>query len=503
MRLAFAFMVEGESMSTSTAQWIEVDKDGLAAQLERRGKSFVLLELYQNGVDENTSVITMDVERSQRRGHHVVRVVDDSPDGFADLKHAWTMFAKSPKAANPEKRGRYDVGEKLVLALCREAEIASTTGTVLFDDRGRHHRPRRKRQIGTSVTAEVRMTIEEAAEALETIRRVIPPKDVRFVVNGEVIGHREPLASFEATLPTEYADEDGLLHRTARKTIVNVFEPLEGEEPSVYELGIPVVSTGDDKWHYDVMQRVPLGLDRDNVPPALLRSLRVFAANALHGRLSEDDAAASWAREAAGDTRVDPNAFERLQTLRWGEKRVMQDPSDPEANLIAASKGFTVIPAGGLSRFEHANNRRLMSSKPAGQVTPSPKPYSPDGDPLDTIEESKWTPGMRRCVAYAKAIAPHLIGRQVDVVIGLGEVGWNVNATFGPGAELMLNLRCLGHRWFDSDRKTWDKLLIHEFAHETVHSHLSEDFYKECCNLGSKLVTLALEKPVVLHVHSD
>lgn len=489
-------------MSSKHEHWIEVDKEGLAAQLERRGKSFVLLELYQNAVDEDTSVVTMEVFRSPTRGYHTVCVVDNSPDGFSDLRHAWTMFAKSPKAKNPEKRGRFDVGEKLVLALCREASIASTTGTVIFDDEGRHHYPRRKREIGTEVRVDVRMTIAEAEEALRVVRQVLVPKGVRFVLNGEVIPHREPRAIFRAPLQTEYADDDGRLHRTSRQTEVYVYEPLEGEQAGIYEMGVPIVETGD-RWHYDVQQRVPLGIDRDNVPPSYLKTLRVNAVNTLDRLLTKNDAAASWAREAAGDTRVTPRAFERLQTLRWGEKRVSQDPSDTEANLIAASKGYTVVPAGALSRDEHAVNKALKAnedtawaaSKPAGQVTPSPKPYAPDGAPLPIVAPCDYTPGMKRVIAYAKRIAPPLIGRNIDVVIACGPIGWNVNATFGPGAELTLNLRCLGHSWFDADRQTWDRLLIHELAHENVAGHLTDDFHRECCRLAARLVTFALEHP--------
>jgi len=57
------------------------------------------------------------------------------------------------------------------------------------------------------------------------------------------------------------ANEDGFLRRVNRETTIRVFAVLPGESATLYELGIPVVVTGD-KWHYDIGQKVPLTLDR-------------------------------------------------------------------------------------------------------------------------------------------------------------------------------------------------------------------------------------------------
>jgi len=49
-------------------------------------------------------------------------------------------------------------------------------------------------------------------------------------------------------------------------------------------MGIPVVETGD-RWHYDIGQKVPLTLDRENVPPGFLRQVRVAVFNRMHAQL--------------------------------------------------------------------------------------------------------------------------------------------------------------------------------------------------------------------------
>ena len=78
------------------------------------------------------------------------------------------------------------------------------------------------------------------------------------------------MTTFETVLPTVLADDEGVLRKTTRKTLVSVYEPLDSETPTLYEMGIPVVETGD-RYHVDIGQKVPLNMDRDNVTPAYLR----------------------------------------------------------------------------------------------------------------------------------------------------------------------------------------------------------------------------------------
>ncbi len=67
------------------------------------------------------------------QGFADLTVEDDAPEGFTDLTHAYTLFAPSTKRANPEQRGQFNLGEKLVLAVCEQASICTTKGTVVFD----------------------------------------------------------------------------------------------------------------------------------------------------------------------------------------------------------------------------------------------------------------------------------------------------------------------------------------------------------------------------------
>ena len=86
--------------------WFEVDKQGLAKILQRKGKQFALFELIQNCWDEpGVNRVSASLEYQGRNKTRLV-VEDDAPEGFKDLSHAFTLFAESAKKANPRQRGR-------------------------------------------------------------------------------------------------------------------------------------------------------------------------------------------------------------------------------------------------------------------------------------------------------------------------------------------------------------------------------------------------------------
>jgi hypothetical protein len=476
-------------------QWFDVDKQGLARILARKGKEFVLFELVQNGWDEETTHVNVTLARIP--GTRQVRLVveDDNPDGFADLSHAFTLFAESSKKSSATKRGRFNLGEKLVLALCDEAEIVSTRGTIRFDSAGRHA-TRAKRDRGSIFTGVLRMTNEDIELCQRSIQSLLPPGGIQTVFNGQSIAPRVPLATATATLATEIADDEGLLRRTQRKTQVEIHEALPGEVPSLYEMGIPVVATGD-KFHLNVLQKIPLNLDRDNVPPAYLARVRAVAVEHMYEHLTSEDANAPWVRDAVqrhGDE-MGHETVERLTALRFGTKRVIFDPTDPEANSLAMAQGFTVVYGSQLSKPEWDAVKRVGAMRPAGQVTPSPKPFSPDGEPLKLLSEEKWTPEMRGVVAMSKRLGQKLLGVSISVAIA-NDITWPFSGAYGDG-RLTMNLGRLGHRWFGGPLADINRFLIHEFGHHFSMNHMSSDYHDALCRLGGQMAALALEEPEV------
>jgi hypothetical protein len=477
-------------------QWFDVSKSGLGKQAEEHGKGRLVGELIQNALDE-AGVTRIDVSLALVPGRPFadLTVEDDSPEGFRDLAHAYTLFAESYKRSNPEQRGQYNFGEKLVLAVCESATISTTKGTVVFDpEEGRIEKPRQKRERGSVFQGRIRMTREEYPEALDYLRSLLLPDGIAVTLNGDRLRPRTPLHSFQASLETPVADQDGVMRLRVRKTTVSIYEVLGGETPSLYEMGLPIVETGD-KWHLSVAQKVPLNRDRNNVRPSYLRAVRTLVLNEMHDRLTEEDANQTWVRQASSDPNCSGEAIKQVLDLRFGEKRAAYDPTDPEANKTWVSKGGTLVYGSMLNKDEWKKAKDAEAIQPAGKLCPSPKPYSqdPNADPVTIIPPEKWTDGMRNIVAYAEFLGRELMG--VQVTVSIVHTTNNFAACYCPG-RLDFNLLRLGHKWFEQGAaERVDELLIHEFGHQYSRDHLSEDYHEALCRLGARLKKLALEKP--------
>lgn len=398
-------------------------------------------------------------------------------------------------------RGRFNLGEKLVIAACEEATIATTTGTVTFDPSGRLHHPRRKRPAGTRFEGILAMTRSELAQMMDAARQLIPPDGVITTLNGEPITQPLLERQLQVALPTETADAEGYLRPTRRKTTVALYRPAAGETAMLHELGIPVVELpGGDAWHVDVRQKVPLNTDRDNVTPAFLRELRVAVLNATADLVRGDASADRWVGDALADSRVSPEAVRRILQERFGEKAVVADPSDREAENIAKAKGYTVIPPRAFNREQWRQIRAADAVRPAGQVTPSPKPFSPDGSPLAIVDPAEYDAATARTITWLTSLAGRLTQRAVTVQV-TDDRGWGFDAAYGSG-QLTLNRGRLGRRWFrDLCTEEQLSLLVHELSHETrppirgSRNHLAEDFHEAACRLAGRLTRLALSEP--------
>lgn len=465
--------------------WFEIDKAGLAKILERKGKEFAIFELIQNAWDEDgVTNVQVTLVPDSANGYAQLTVSDNSPNGFADIAHAYTLFAESKKKSNPEKRGRFNLGEKLVLALAKEARITTTTGTVIFNADGRR-RSSETSAAGSKIYMVIRMKRDEIDKAVTACQRLVQPSLVTTTINGVPLTSTPMMKTFFAPLTTEVSDGEGHLVRVTRSSNVEVFRASSTRPAAIYEMGIPVCEI-DGKYIFNVGQKVPLTMDRENVLPSFAKQLAVAAVNNMQDVLDSDDANTSWATEAATSPDIDPQALNVVMTQKFGEKRVIYDPSDPEANSRAAAEGFTVITGGQLSKAAWDNVRTHGAALPAGQVTPSPKPYSPDGKDLTLVKEL--TDGMVDVQAYAVKFARVILGKSIGVVFA-AEATWPYAATYGPSGTLVLNVGRLGKAWFDrkNNQQEIDDLLIHEFGHEYSGNHLSEDYYSALTKIGSKL----------------
>lgn len=486
--------------------WFAVDKEGLSKLLDRRGRATVILELIQNAWDA-PGVKSVSVSLKAVNGTTAELLVkDDSPEGFVHLEHAFTLFAESAKKTDPTLRGRFNLGEKLVLSICKSASIVSRRGTVAFGEDGSRRVTHNSAaqmtanpKIGTTFHAMIAMTRADIDDAESRVRTLLAPVPTTF--NGIAIEPRDSVGQTEATLTTESADAEGILRRTARKTVVSIYAVQPGETAMLYELGIPVCETGD-QWHVNIGQRVPLNMERDGVTPAYLRDVRaaVLEIATEERLLTADMSAASWVDDGMSSPKFDPFNSTAIVRARFGDKAVSYDPSDIEANKRAAAAGYTVVHGGSFSREAWSAIREGGGMQAAGKVTPSPKPYSPDGTPLVDYPLESWTPGMHAVVAFYKDMAHAVLGRAIGVRI-VNDVKWKFSATYGPSGMLVLNVGVLGSAWFNlpaTDPVEMLDLGIHEFGHEHESDHLSENYYNALTKIGAKTAVWLASDPRVL-----
>jgi hypothetical protein len=473
--------------------WFDVDKEGLAKVVRRRGYILIGRELSANGLDAGAKRIDFEVSPVPGVPKVTIRCTDDSPDGFKNLKHAYTLYAESEKKADPTARGRFNLGEKLVLALAEEARITSTKGSVLFNAQGRRENDERQEK-GTTFSGVFRMTRADMDELIADLKLMIPPDTCEVTVNGEALPHRRPLHLFSATLPTEIADEEGYLKRSERKTLVQVYD-RRGDASLLYELGIPVVEI-DLPWDVDISQKIPLNADRDNVTPVTHKAICVAVVNAMHKFLKPEDATVTGVQEALADKRIEVEAVHTILTHQHGDKRVVLDPRKPESNARAFQQGFTVIRGSAYSKDQWEQIRRANAAPAAPVLFPTKSPYSddPNAEVAETIPEEKWTAGMKNIAEYATELAWKTIKKSIHVRFE-NRFGAIDAANYNPVGALCFNIARLGYRWFDQGpTETVDELLIHEFAHQFGH-HLTAEFDDGMARIGAKMKAIALREP--------
>ena len=463
---------------------LEIDVKGYRQTLSNKGKPRILVEALANALDTEATVIT--VSFKQEKGRAELFVKDNDPDGFANLRDSYTLFAPSTRRDDYEKSGRFGQGDKEVVAICVDGgslHLVSTKGTIHFNSEGRIERSDEKTSTGTELTASLKLNRFEADEFVELVTSLIVPEAIIFKFNNEVLPHRKPVKVVRETLDTVTTDEEGNLKETRRQTSVELYEPQSGETVYIYELGIPVVEH-DGRFHVNIKQKVPLNSARDNVRPAYLRKLRELVLNSTHEFLSVEDMQSSWVRQVLPT--ASPEALRAHKDTVYGRDAVTADPFNPEANKRALDDGRTLIPGRAYDKVTWARLNSEGITQPSGQVFPTGIPTSPDGVP--PIEVGDWTPAMHALAAYTRQIGEFLLGFEPRVeYLNKAIAGPHAIAMWG-NQEITFNLRFLGKRWPEqATQEQVDELLIHEFAHHIESDHLTDRYNATLCKFGARL----------------
>ncbi|MGA7638026.1 MAG: hypothetical protein WA274_02305 [Candidatus Acidiferrales bacterium] len=482
-----------DQMSTTQRGWFEVDKEGLQQTMGRKSKSFALFELLQNAFDEEGCENVTVTLPEPVDGLSVLTVTDDAPDGYKDMSTAHTLFAKSYKKTDPTKRGRFNLGEKLVLAICDEATITSTSGQTIFLKDGTRTVGVAKTEVGSIFRGVLPLTPEEFESVKQEVRRVIAP--IRATFNGEVLQPLQPIRTFSATLATEVADEKGIMRTRQRKTDVKLYPVAEGGEAYLYEKGLPVCPI-DAKWSIEVWQKVPVNLERDSVSDAYKAALYVACINEMHDELTQDDMGAIWVQRALEDERISHEATKKILTTQFGENVVLQDLNDRGSNLEAAAAGQKVIPRGALNRKQLANMREKAGLMTASKAADGQWATDHEHKQETMIPEAQWSTDMKRYAKLIRDVAPFLLSHPLAGIRVCDDESLPLLGCTRWGKKQWVMTVNIAHHNEHDWVANYD-LLVHEFAHfrEQSNSHISEGFWRAATIIGAKLSQLVTQKP--------
>ena len=226
-----------------TTERFAVSAQGLRQLHAGREPWTLVKELIQNAWDEAPRATRCDVTIAAGPDDTTVVTVEDDGPGFADISHAWTLMAETAKRADPKKRGRFNLGEKEIIAVALSAEIETAGTTVSFPAEGGRVTAPNTREKGTRVRVTMPWSQQEATELRDRLRR-FRPTECGLTVDGEEVPRRTPLACREATLRTLILRGPGLpISDTKRRTSIDVLERVDAETGWIYEMGIPIQAT--------------------------------------------------------------------------------------------------------------------------------------------------------------------------------------------------------------------------------------------------------------------
>jgi len=457
--------------------WFEVSKEGLRELQEGKPKHFIARELIQNAWDEQTKVCQFNA--NWNRGQAKIEVIDDNPTGFKDLTDAFTLFKTTAKRNDPTKRGRFNIGEKQILSLCKEASIATTKGTVIFEEKGRRT-SRATLAKGSKVTLTVRMNKAEFDEMLTVVKKYLVPENISFLVNGEKVEYRTPYKVIVADLLTEN-EVDGAFRRTQRKANVHILKTTG--KATLYEMGLPVTEI-DCQFDVDVQQKVPLSIDRDTVPESYLKTLFAEVLNATYEDVEKEGSSEVWIRQAVADKRISSDAVRNIVNKRFGDKVAVANPFDPNSIDEALASGFNVVHGSEMSKEEWENIRN------AGAIKSTTDLFGKGYAPSSPCEP---TPEMEKVAALAKKIAKRLLGIELAVCF-IKSPQANETANFGDNV-LTFNVSRLGSKWFNPTvSEQTINLICHELGHYAG-NHTEMEYHKLLTKMAGQLVLIALQEP--------
>ncbi len=182
----------------SAPERFAVAASGMAQLHSGRRPDHLIKELIQNAFDENPSICAVSVSADNEGA---LITVSDNGRGFSDIANAYTLMAETPKRMDPNTRGRFNLGDKEVISDSLWCRIETVGWTVEFPpEGGRTVEPNQQRQ-GTTVTAMMPWTKDQAEDLTQKLSYIRPPQRTAYYVNQILITPGETVATARPSPP--------------------------------------------------------------------------------------------------------------------------------------------------------------------------------------------------------------------------------------------------------------------------------------------------------------
>ena len=368
----------------------------------------------------------------------------------------------TPKRLEPTQRGRFNIGEKDVISVAIEAEVETVGHTVTFPRLGPRVKTSNSRQNGTVVSVLMPWNEEQSKELVAMLQRFRPQVNCRLFVNDLQVPPRPAKVIRSATLPTVVQQALNQPLRTSDRRIeIHLVDPPDTNgERWLYEMGIPV-QVISCPWDIDVMQKIPMGQQRNTVSESYLNRIYAEVLNAGYKTLDSEEFGSEWVKRAFElHPQLEREAVEATKKGRYGRDKAVFTTLDQDANMRVSEAGYGGINPDGLSKKEKEAFQK-SGVKHSNEIFPTPplprSDYAAEPDTnqarfADWVVEIASHCGLKATVRYFNE--PH--NRSL--------ADCNVSTTT---PILRFNEARLGEKFFQppyGSVEHWN-LLLHEFGH--------------------------------------
>ena len=465
---------------TDSQERFEVNTLGMRQLHADRQPEQLIKELIQNTFDENITDCHITVKHELEG---VLIEVKDNGRGFANIQDAYTLMGDTTKRQDPEKRGRFNLGDKEVISLARWATINTVGWTVEFPENGgRQVRPN-KRKKGTIVSVMMPWSPHQASRLVHRLGLFRPPENIKYRINDRLILRHKELEVISSVLPTVIQSAPGEpLRPTRRKTDIHILQ-ARLNRGWLYEMGIPIQEIGTP-YDVDIMQKVPMPPNRDTVAESYLKDIYTQVLNAMHPIMEQPQFTETWVKTAVESPKVEADSVKTTVSQLYGDKVVFSS-NDRNANMKAIDQGYQVLNPRSMSKPERDNVRTLAEVDTSHSIFGQRDLDLEDPSIYVDIANDPVKQAFAKWVIH---IGRHA-GKFVDpVFVNDASASLKASCTMNTDTPIMhLNTSFLDDKFLSGRGIPQLELIIHELGHAEINGKMSHGpaWGEGCARVGA------------------